>query len=206
VLIGAFGSMLFAMSLEVSRAEQRSEPDPVASQVRKLLDEGAPLEAHRLIVDPQSPELVYLQYRAEAAIGAATDAEASFLGGEKAPFLEYVKSHESDYRYSESLSSYRLSQARIEHFFRRLRDLEPPSHLINSVKLEILDEDFRSSAEGGYVMSDRDREQMLALRTRYAELADADGVDAKRIRVRISQIDAAIERFDQTATPNSEKK
>jgi len=198
-LIGAFGSMLFAMTLEIARAEPQSEPDPVASQVRKLLDEGALLEAHRLIVDPQSPELVYLQFRAEAAIGAAADSEASFPGSERAPLWEYVKSHEPDYRYSESLSSHRLSKTRIEYFLGRLRDLDSPKRLINSIHLEVLDEDFRSQTEGGYVMSDRDREQMLALRARYVELAHADGIDAKRIGAKISQIDAAIERFDATA-------
>lgn len=52
-------------------------------------------------------------------------------------------------------------------------------------------------------MSNRDREEMLALRARYAELAEADGVDAKRIGARISQIDAAIAHFDETAKPSN---
>ncbi len=43
--IGAFGSMLCAMTLVIGCDEQRSEPDPVESQVRNLLRERTFLES-----------------------------------------------------------------------------------------------------------------------------------------------------------------
>jgi len=75
--IRAFGPIVLAVSLIVGCEAHLAKSNPVENQVRKSVDEGARLDAHEWITDPQSPELVYLQYRPEAQIGAAADAEAA---------------------------------------------------------------------------------------------------------------------------------